>query len=139
EGMPLGIELGAAWLKTLSCDRIADEIQHSLDFLATPLRNIPERHRSIRAVFDHSWGLLMPDEQAAFRRLSVFRGGFTSEAATAISNVSLNGLAALVDKSLIRATGNGRYDIHELLRQYGAEKLAAAGETEMTHTAHSDY
>jgi predicted ATPase len=139
QGMPLGIELAAAWLKTLPCTRIADEIQASLDFLASPLRNVPDRHRSMRAVFDHSWKLLTGEEQAVFRRLAVFRGGFEHEAAQQVAAASLFVLTALVDKSLLQWTAGGRYDIHELLRQYAEQQLEAAGETEMARAAHSAY
>src|SRR5262249_18037183 len=70
EGMPLGIELAAAWIRTLSCADIAAEIARNVDFLATRLRDLPERHRSVRAVFEPSWTMLTSEEQTAFRRLS---------------------------------------------------------------------
>ncbi len=139
EGLPLGIELAAAWLRTLTCAQIAEEIQRSVDFLATPLRNVPERHRSMRAVFDQSWRLLTPEEQTVFRKLAVFRGGFERRAAERIAGASLNTLAALVDKSLLHLTANGRYDIHELLRQYAEEQLDAAGEPETVQRNHVRY
>jgi transcriptional regulator with XRE-family HTH domain len=74
QGMPLAIELAATWLKTLPCARIADEIQRNLDFLASPLRNVAERHRSVRAIFDQSWKLLTIEEQSVFQTL-VQQGG----------------------------------------------------------------
>lgn len=123
EGMPLAIELAAGWLKRLSCADIGNEIERNLDFLATNLRGVPDRHRSIRAVFAHSWQLLSEDEQVVFMKLSVFRGGCTREAAEAVANASLYLLSDLVDKSLLRVNSDGRYDIHELLRQYAEEKL----------------
>ncbi|MHB8753244.1 MAG: LuxR C-terminal-related transcriptional regulator, partial [Aggregatilineales bacterium] len=138
-GMPLGIELAAAWLKTLPCARIADEIQHNLDFLASPLRNVSERHRSMHAVFDHSWKLLTPEEQAVFQTLSVFRGGFEHEAAEQVADATLPALTALVDKSLLHCSTSGRYDLHELLRQYAEEQLEAAGESANAWAAHSAY
>ncbi len=85
EGIPLGIELAAAWIWTLPCSLIADEIQQRLDFLSTTLRNIPERHRSMRAVFEQSWRLLSAHEQAVFKRLAVFRGSFSREAAERVA------------------------------------------------------
>jgi predicted ATPase/DNA-binding SARP family transcriptional activator len=124
EGLPLAIELAAVWVRTLSCAEIAQEIAHNLDFLTTPSRNPLERHRSIRAAFEHSWKLLTPKEQEALRRLSVFRGGFRREAAAIVAGVSMPVLAALVDKSLLRTTPKGRYDRHPLLYQYTQEKLA---------------
>ncbi|HML21353.1 MAG TPA: LuxR C-terminal-related transcriptional regulator [Aggregatilinea sp.] len=139
EGMPLAIELAAGWLKTLQPDGIVQEIRRSMDILATRSRNLPERHRSIRSVFSHSWELLHDDERDIFRKLSVFRGGFTREAAEVVAGASLNGLAGLVDKSLVRLSETGRYSVHELLRQYGAEQLDASGQTVTVQRAYVDY
>lgn len=123
EGMPLGIELAAGWLKRLACSDIVSEIERNLDFLATDLHGIPQRHRSIRAVFNHSWQLMSDEEQAVFMKLSVFRGGFTREAVEVVTGASLLTISDLVDKSLLRLSSDGRYDVHELLRQYAEEKL----------------
>jgi predicted ATPase/DNA-binding CsgD family transcriptional regulator len=123
DGMPLAIELAANWVRSLSCDAIANEIERSLDILETPVRNVEPRHRTMRAAFEPTWAGLGDDEQKVFMRLSVFRGGFTREAAEAIVGASLRTLMALVDKSLLRVDITGRYDIHELLRQYGQERL----------------
>ncbi len=123
DGMPLGIELAAGWVSALSCAEIADELAQNLDLLTTPLHNIPERHRNLRQVFQHSWELLAPAQQTNFARLSVFRSGFTREAARVVAQASLTDLSQLVSKSLLRRTQNGRYDVHELLRQYAQEKL----------------
>lgn len=139
QGMPLAIELAAAWLKTLPCARIADEIQHNLDFLASPLRNVTKRHRSIRAIFDHSWELLTSQEQAVFRTLAVFRGGFTLEAAEQVANASLQIMTIFVDKSLLQCMAAGRYDLHELLRQYADQHLESAGASANARAAHSAY
>ena len=122
-GMPLGILLAAAWLEMLSPAEIAAEIEASLDFLETDLRDVPERQRSMRAVFDHSWSLLITGERAVMQALSVFRGGFTREAAQKVTGATLRELRALVDKSLLGRDPAGRYGIHELLRQYAAEQL----------------
>ena len=129
-GMPLGIELAAAWVSQLSCQEIIAEIMRELDFLSTDLRNIPARHRSMRAVFTYSWQRLSPDEKDILQRLSVFRGGFQREAAMAVAGASLKSLTALVDQSLIRRNQNGRYEIHELMRQFAAEKLNGQPELE---------
>jgi predicted ATPase/DNA-binding XRE family transcriptional regulator len=123
EGLPLGIELAAAWVRTLTCPEIANEIQNSLDFLETSARGFPERHRSMRATIEHSWKLLTSDEQRALRQLAIFRGGFTRHAAASVANASLANLSALVSKSLIRHTESGRYDMHELIHQYASEQL----------------
>lgn len=123
-GMPLGILLAAAWVDMLSIAEIAAEISKSLDFLETQMGDIPDRQRSIRAVFDTSWSLLQPEEQKIFTALSVFRGGFTREAAEAVAGASLRGLANLANKSLIIANPTTRrYQVHELLRQYAAAEL----------------
>lgn len=126
QGMPLGILLAAAWVDNLSLAEISDEIARSLDFLETEARNVPTRQRSIRAAFDYSWNLLNAAERAVFSQLSVFRGGCTREAAQTVTGASLKTLAALVNKSLLRRDPNGRYDMHELLRQYAAAKLTEA-------------
>jgi predicted ATPase/Tfp pilus assembly protein PilF/predicted Ser/Thr protein kinase len=128
EGLPLGIELAAAWLETLSPSEIVDEIERSLDFLETDLRDVPERQRSIRAVFEYSWNLLTNDERDAFTKLSVFRDGFTRHAGEKVAAASLRALTTLVNKSLLRRAPDGRYHVHELLRQYALEHLRASGE-----------
>jgi predicted ATPase len=139
DGLPLGIRLAAAWVEMLTPSEIAVEIGRSLDFLETDQRDVPERQRSIRAAVDHSWQLLTARERGVMEALSVFRGGFTREAAQRVSGASLRELRGLVSKSLLQRapapsatlrTG-GRYEVHELLRQYAQEKLdqePAAGE-----------
>ncbi|MDQ4075944.1 MAG: tetratricopeptide repeat protein [Chloroflexota bacterium] len=125
QGMPLGIELAAAWVRTVPCGDLAEEIAHSLDFLSTTLWDVPARHRSLRAVFDHSWRLLSPEERMVLAQLAVFRGGFQSEAAIKVAEATLPVLAALVDTSLLQQEVSGRYALHELLRQFAAEHLSA--------------
>ena len=124
EGLPLGLELSAVWVRLLSCSEIAREIQGNLDFLASSSRNRAPRHQSVRATFEHSWKLLTVAEQEALTGLSVFRGGFSLEAAKFVADASLSLLASLVDKSLLRPGPSGRYDRHPLLVQYTREKLA---------------
>ncbi len=139
-GMPLGIELAAAWAPILTCQEIAQEIERSIDFLTTSLRNVPERHRSMRAAFDHSWQLLTEQERDVFVRLSTFRGGFQKEAAERVAGATLSSLLALASKSFLSRNASGRFEIHELLRQYGAEKLdQMPEEKETTYDAHSLY
>jgi predicted ATPase len=124
-GVPLAIELAAAWVRTLTCEEIARELQNGPDLLAAPARDLPARHASMRAVFDHSWKLLSPHEQAVLARLSVFRGGFDREAAGRVAGASLQVLSALTAKSLVRRSAAGRYDLHELIRQYAGLYLQA--------------
>lgn len=126
EGVPLGIELAAAWVRMFGTAEIAREIAHNLDFLATSLRDVPPRHRSIRAAFEHSWNLLSAEEQTVFRRLAVFQGGFERAAAEDVAGATLATLAALADKSLLRRRSDGRFEVQELLRQYACEKLQAS-------------
>ncbi|MDQ5853574.1 MAG: hypothetical protein M3380_16185, partial [Chloroflexota bacterium] len=85
EGMPLGIELAATWARVLSPTEIMAELERGLDFLEASTHDLPERHRSMRAVFEHSWRLLAPEEQQVLRRLTVFRGGFTRAAAKEVA------------------------------------------------------
>lgn len=136
EGMPLGIELAAAWVRTLSCDEIAVEIERGLDFLSVSARDLPARHRSLRAVFEHSWKLLSEEEQGVLLRLSAFQGGFRREAAEAVAKTTLFVLSALVTKSLIRRNGVDRYDLHELIRQYAIERLTDYPEEKAQTQAH---
>ena len=139
-GMPLGIELAAAWARTLTCDEIAREIERGLDFLSVSTRDLPARHRSMRAVFDHSWKLLTEEEQGVLLRLSVFQGGFRREAAEQVAKATLAVLSTLVTKSLIRRSGAGRYDLHELIRQFAAEHFAQRPEEQAaTQERHSSY
>jgi predicted ATPase/DNA-binding CsgD family transcriptional regulator len=131
QGIPLAIEMATAWVRMLSLDEIGMEIARSLDFLATTRRDVIERHRTMRAVFDHSWHLLQPEDQRVFRALSVFRGGFQRQAAEHVASASLASLSALTDKSLVHWEPTGSYHMHELLRQYAAEKLGEVSEQEV--------
>lgn len=145
-GMPLSIELAAAWVRVLSCEEIAAEIermyerQHNLDFLSTTLQDIPERHQSLQAVFDHSWQLLSSEEKRVFSKLSVFRGGCRREAIEWVTGANLQLLSTLVDKSLLTRSTVGHYEMHELLRQYATEKLHQnPAEAEQTRDRHREY
>jgi predicted ATPase/DNA-binding XRE family transcriptional regulator len=140
EGMPLAIELAAAWVSVLTCQEIACEIERNLDFLANTTRDAPGRHRSLRATFDHSWNLLMADERSVLGRLAVFQGGFEREAAEVIARATLLSLRALVSKSLVRRTERGRYDLHEVVRQYALAHLADNPQDEAaTRERYSDF
>jgi predicted ATPase/DNA-binding CsgD family transcriptional regulator len=139
-GMPLALELSASWVRVLSCEQIVDEIERGLDILETGARNVEPRHRTVRATLDQSWQLLSDAERDVLMRLSVFRGGFTREAAESVAGASLRMLSALVDKSLLRANEQGRYDLQELVRQYTEEKLAELpAEREQVCERHCDY
>ena len=124
EGSPLAIELAASWTGALSCREIVFEIEHDLDFLASAQRDLPQAHRSMRAVFDHSWDLLEPSQRDLFSRLSIFKGGFDRSVARELLGVEITQLAALMDKSLLRRNPLGRFTMHPLLQQFALEKLA---------------
>lgn len=129
DGMPLGILLASAWVDMLSIPEIAAEISKNVDFLESTAVDIPDRHRSVRAVFQYSWDLLSTTEQKTFAALSIFRGGFTRDAAEAVTGASLRDLAGLARKSLLRADPEtGRYSVHELLRQFAERELASNAE-----------
>ena len=138
ENLPLAVELAASWTPLMPCAQIAERIQGDIDILAADVRNIPERHRSIQAVFDHSWKLLSNAEQNALMRLSVFRGGWQVEQALRVASADLLLLRRLMDKSLVRVGDNGRFDLHELIRQYVSKKLDESGHEIVTRQIHFD-
>lgn len=123
DGMPLGIILAASWVMMLTPAEIAAEIAQDLAFLETELRDIPRRQRNLYNAFNYSWRLLSEGERETMRALSVFRGGFTWEAAQKVADASLSDLMGLIDKSFLYRSSSGRYEVHELLRQYIVEKL----------------
>ena len=128
EGMPLGIELAAAWMGLLAPDELVNELRQTPDILATEAETAPAAQRSLRAVFDTSWRLLARPERQAIRALSYFRGGFSRRAAKEVCDVTLPALLSLVNKCWLRRGEGGRFSMHELLRQYGVEALAAESE-----------
>ncbi len=130
EGMPLSIELAAAWLRVIPASEIAQQI--NLKFLATTARDMPDRHRSVDAVFEYSWKQLADDEAQTLMRLSVFKGPFDRTAAQQVAGATVRILASLIEKSLIRLVNEAYYDIHELLRQYAFSQLNNAGEATST-------
>ncbi len=132
EGMPLGIELATAWLHAMSAGEIADAIAANVQTL-TGERNRPTRHLSLEAVLDHSWQLLTAHERTALARLSLFRGGFSAEAAQHVAQTDRRTLATLVEKSLVQQAGGGRYDLHSLIRQLLALRLTDSAETDQRH------
>jgi predicted ATPase len=140
QGMPLGIELATSWIETLPLPEIVVEIERSFDFLETEMRDVPIRQRSIRAVFEYTWNLLTPAEKSVFTYLSIFRGGFSRDAAQHVANASLKSLMHLINKSLLRRFPDGRYQIHELLRQYAETRLMTDPQLENAiRTQHSAY
>ncbi len=124
-GMPLAIELAAGWADTLSLAEIAAELERGDELLTSTASDVPARHRSVRTVCDTTWGRLSAEEQAIFAQVAVFRGGGTRRALQAVTGASLGNLHTLVGKALLRYDPEReRYSVHELLRQYAAERLA---------------
>jgi predicted ATPase/DNA-binding CsgD family transcriptional regulator len=131
-GMPLAIELAAGWVRSMWLEEIVEELTRGLDILET-------RTHSIRAAFDRSWNLLTDKEQAAFATMSIFQGGCTREAAEAVAGAGPRMLTTLVDKSLLWYGPDGRYSMHELLRQYGGEKLEQITDRAAARDRHCAY
>ncbi|MCE7988722.1 MAG: hypothetical protein DYG89_46805 [Caldilinea sp. CFX5] len=123
EGLPLAVELAAALTKQYTCPALYAALQTDYTVLASPYRDLPPRHRSIQAMLDHSWRFLTPAEADALTACSIFAGGFTRAAALAVTGVSPAVLSNLVDQSLLPMR-EGRFIMHELVRQYAAAKLA---------------
>lgn len=141
-GLPLALELAAAWTPALSCADIAAALRRDFDFLADSLQDIPAAHHSLRAIFDSSWALLAPEEQTAVQNLAVFPNSFDRAAAAEIVAATPLLLRRLVDKSLLRQEPDEtapRYTLHELIRHYAQEKAAAGLQAESLREQHSDY
>lgn len=125
EGIPLALELAGTWVRAMSCEQIAAQIESDLDFLAAGWQDQPQRRRSMRALLEHSWSMLSPQEQQTLRRLSVLVGRFDLPAAQAVAAMTLPELVALVDKALLHwEASSERYEGHPLLKRYAAERLA---------------
>ncbi len=141
DGVPLAIELAAARVRTMSVVEIADRLRDRFRLLVGRDPTAPDRHHTLRAAIDWSYEALSPAEQALFRMISVFAGGFTLDAAEAVGDGPdvLDDLATLVDKSLVLADRSGpatRYRLLETLRQYGAERLVGAAEEPAARARH---
>lgn len=138
-GMPLAVELAAGWSQMLPVTEIVRELERGLELLETELRDVPERHRSIRTVFDATWQRLDDEARSVFMQLSVFRGGFTRAAAEGVVGARLPVLRRLAASSVLTATADDRYTIHELLRQYGEERLDESGDGPDVRRRHSEH
>ncbi|WP_299432881.1 diguanylate cyclase [uncultured Meiothermus sp.] len=132
EGMPLGLELAAAWVRVLPLSEIAREIRHNQSFLNLPDAGLdrPERHHSLEAAFGSSWAFLEPAQQMILAKLAVFRGGFERKAAEAVAGASVSSLLSLISLSLLKRDlqRQGRYQMHELLRQFALARLSKSPE-----------
>jgi DNA-binding winged helix-turn-helix (wHTH) protein/predicted ATPase len=140
EGMPLALELAASWLKMLSMDEIADEIEEGIDILSDQRGGQDSRHSSVRAIFIETWQRLTESERTLLGQFSVFRGGADRAAISEIIGAGLPLLAQLVNKALLRTTPQRRYRMHELIRQFAAQALAQdAGSEQQAQQHHADY
>lgn len=137
EGLPLALELAAAWRGTLSAADIATAVARNLDFLSTNAPDLPSRQRSMSAIFQTSWHLLTPQQQGILSRLAVFRGGFTAELAWAVAGADKPMLYGLLDKSLVYQSDEVRFNLHELVRHFAAEQLTAAEQMLATQARHA--
>ena len=123
EGLPLALELAATWTRSLSAAQLLAELNRNFDLLSSQRRDLPIRQRSLRTVFDYSWQRLNVQEQTALAQLSVFQSGFTLEAAEQVAAVHLALMLNLINHSLVRRSQEGRFQLHELVRQYAGERL----------------
>lgn len=121
-GMPLAIELAASWSRLLTPSEIVTELEGNFDLLSSQSRDLLERHHSMRGVFEVSWQRLSEEEQRALRKLSVFQGGFTKEAARAVADADLTLLLSLLNKSFVWRDAAGRFSQHPLIHQYALQK-----------------
>jgi DNA-binding SARP family transcriptional activator/predicted ATPase len=134
--LPLALALAASWTRTLSYAEIVAALQSDMALLSTATRDAPERHRSMQAVFDHSWRLLAPTEQPALAALAVFCNPFTADAAQTVAGATPAILTALVDKSWLQRADDQRFELHELVRHYARGKLAQPEEALARHCAY---
>ncbi len=150
DGLPLGLELAAAWVGALEPEEIAADLEASAnrmgadlvgaDLMGAAPADRPQRHHSLRAAFEHSWRLLPLEERDALARLSVFRGGFERTGAARVAGASLRALMGLVNKSLLRRTIEGRFNMLEVIRQYATEALHRLPQLEASvRQSHAEY
>ncbi|HEY3202763.1 MAG TPA: protein kinase [Thermoanaerobaculia bacterium] len=149
DGLPLALELAAARIKMLPPGEILLRLEHRLRLLTGGSRDLPARQQTLRGAIEWSENLLGSAERTLFRRLAVFAGGFTLEAAEAVANARedlpldvLDVVASLVDKSLLQQHGSGdewRFQMLETIREYALERLAESGDEESTRRAHAAY
>ncbi len=128
EGSPLALELAAAWVRSMTPQQIAADLERSLDLLRNQMHDRVSRHASLRVVFEQSWSFLTPDEQRTLAALSIFRGSFAREAVAEVVGAAQSQLTMLVDRALLRQSTDGRYGLHSQIREFAAEKLASQPE-----------
>jgi predicted ATPase/DNA-binding CsgD family transcriptional regulator len=145
DGLPLAIELAASWIRVLSARDLLSQLEEAMQAPGSSGLGVAERHRSVRAVLDGSWQWLRDQDRSVLAGLAVFVGGFTRQAAEAVTGATLATLATLVERSLIQrlpdTVGGTRYHVHELVRSYALERLADAGQqaVDAARMRHFDY
>lgn len=137
DGLPLGIELASTTLKGSTCQQVLEDIQQTFGALQTTHRDVHERHRSLQAAFEYSWKHLPHHLQIVLSNLSVFRGGFYTQDVKGVFSVETVDLQTLVDHSLLQLTSQGRFTIHDVIRQFSEEKLKS--EPDMAEAAYTNY
>ena len=140
EGAPLALELATIWIRAVPLKEIAKEIRQNLSTFNDAKRNVSTRHQSSHAVLEQSWRLLNEKERSVAKKLSVFRGGFTREAASFVAEAALPNLVSLVDKSLITLTTDARYEYHPMVNQFFQERLSEQPNDEhQAKSRHAEY
>ena len=139
DGLPLAVELAAARTRLLSPEQLLERLEHALPVLTGGRRDAPERQRTLRATIEWSYELLDPAAQQLLRRLSVFSGSFTIEAAEEVCDADLETLESLLDHSLVRRWASGRLGMLETIREFAAELLDESGEGEQVRRAHAEF
>ena len=132
QGMPLGIELAASWVEQFTCAEIRDAIKRDFGFLDANFGDLPSRHRSLRALFDHTWQMLSGSEQSTLAHLSIFSLPVSRVAALSITNSNLADLVSLARKSVIQQDAGGYFLVHPLVRHFAAEKMALQPQNQQT-------
>ncbi|MDQ2942661.1 MAG: adenylate/guanylate cyclase domain-containing protein, partial [Candidatus Dormibacteraeota bacterium] len=143
DGLPLAVELAAARVKVLAPQALFERLEQRLPVLTGGPRDMPDRQRTLRATIDWSYALLDPHEQTVLARLAVFAGGWTAAAAEPICGATLEDLASLLDKSLLRhdegGDGSDRFSMLETIREYAGDRLQKSGAADVVAGAHAHY
>jgi predicted ATPase/class 3 adenylate cyclase len=139
DGLPLAVELAAARTKLLDPVTLLARLEERLPLLTGGPRDAPERQRTLHAAIEWSHDLLDEDGKVLFRRLAVFVGGFSLDAAELVCDADVDSLAALVDMSLVKATGDARFLMLETIREYAGKRLAESGEADAVAERHAEY
>ncbi len=139
DGLPLALQLSATWLRAMPLSDILAALEQGLDLLATDMRDIPQRQRSMRAIFESTWNLLSGEEKTVMETLSICRDGFNQEAAKAIAGADPLLLSQIIDHALLSHQGQSRYLMHPLTRQYAGEMLSAKGDAAAAAEKHGRF